>query len=125
MASTPLELLLVDENEQERAFIRFLLAANHIVYEADRGGIALELARRHRPDCVLMNWQLPDMEAPALIQIWSAARIPVIVLTSEPSPQPVAQAMAQGAQDYLLIEQLSANLLEQTIVDAQENVQHE
>jgi hypothetical protein len=37
----------------------------------------------------------------------------------------VAQAMAQGAQDYLLIDQLSANLLEQTIVDAQENVQHE
>jgi DNA-binding NarL/FixJ family response regulator len=57
-----------------------------------------------------------------LIQAWRAAHIPVIVLTGEPSPQAVVEAMAQGAQDYLLKDQLSTGLLEQTIADAQANV---
>jgi DNA-binding response OmpR family regulator len=121
MATAPLELLLVDDDQETRDFIRCLLSANHILYEADRGGTALELAQAHPPDCVLLNWQLPDIDAPVLIQIWNAARIPVIVLAAEASPQAVVQAMAQGAQDYLLKDQLSTSLLEQTVVDAKGN----
>ena len=122
MATAPLELLLVDEDEAARTFVRRLLPTSYIVYEADGGRTALELARVHSPDCILLNWQLPDIKTLALIQLWSAARIPVIVLTEEPSPQTVAPAMAQGAQDYLLKDQLSTGLLEQTIADAQANV---
>jgi CheY-like chemotaxis protein len=122
MATASLELLLVDENEEARDFVRCLLPARHIVYEAGEGETALKLARVHPPDCALVNWQLPDIEAPALIQLLSAARIPVILLATQPSPQAVEQAMAQGAQDYLLMDQLSANLLEQTIFDAKGNI---
>jgi DNA-binding response OmpR family regulator len=122
MATAPLELLLVDEDEAARDFVRCLLSAHYTVYEADGGRTALKLARVHPPDCVLLNCQLPDFEAPVLIQTWSAARIPVVVLAGEPSPQAVAEAMAQGAQDYLLKGQLSTGLLEQTIADAQANV---
>lgn len=119
MATAPLELLLVDEDEETRNFVRCLLPANYIVHEAARGRVALELVQRHLPDCILLNWWLPDIEVLPLIQLWSAAHIPVIVLTRESFPQMVAPAMAQGAQGYLLKDQLSTGLLEQVITDAQ------
>jgi two-component system, sensor histidine kinase and response regulator len=121
MTTAPLELLIVDQDEAARSLVRSLLPASHTVFEADKGITALERASTHRPDCILLNWQLPDIEALDLIQLWSVARIPVIVLTKEPAPQTVAPAMAQGAQDFLLKDQLSTGLLEQTIADAKAN----
>jgi DNA-binding response OmpR family regulator len=123
MTTTPLDLLLAEEDPTMRTFVRFLLPAHCTVYEADRGRTALQLVQLYLPDCVLLNWHLPDIGAPALIQTWSMAHIPVIVLTDSQSPQAMVEAMAQGAQDYLLKEQLSTGLLEQTISDAQADVQ--
>lgn len=56
-------ILLVEDNEQNRYLVTFLLeAAAHHVIHCTNGRDALELAVRHRPDLILMDIQMPEMD---------------------------------------------------------------
>ena len=62
-------ILLVEDVEDNRELARFLLEADgHEVIEAVNGVEALALAREHRPDLVLMDLSLPEMDG------WEATR---------------------------------------------------
>lgn len=62
-------ILLVEDVEDNRALARFLLEADgHDVIEAVNGLEALDLARARKPDLVLMDLSLPEMDG------WEAAR---------------------------------------------------
>jgi DNA-binding response OmpR family regulator len=55
-------VLVVDDDRSIRELIAELLdEAGFAVLEADTGGLALRLAREHRPSVVLMDARLPDM----------------------------------------------------------------
>ncbi len=57
------KILLVEDNEQNRYMVTFLLeAAGHHVIHATNGRDALDLAVRHRPDLILMDIQMPEMD---------------------------------------------------------------
>jgi two-component system, NarL family, response regulator LiaR len=75
-----------------------------VVAEADTGSKAIAMAEVHRPDVILMDLQLPDMdgsEAIARIKAdWPAARF--LVLTSYDTDDRVLRAIRAGAQGYLL-----------------------
>jgi CheY-like chemotaxis protein len=90
-------LRLVERLLEERPGIRLL--------SADRGRRGLELARQHRPDLILLDIHLPDMEGTDLLHVIRAdpglGRTPVIVLSAENEPQLPAQMLAAGAQAYL------------------------
>lgn len=62
-------ILLVEDVEDNRELARFLLEADgHEVVEAKNGLEALAMARESRPDLVLMDLSLPEMDG------WEAAR---------------------------------------------------
>jgi CheY-like chemotaxis protein/nitrogen-specific signal transduction histidine kinase len=69
------------------------------------GGLGLELAHQHRPDLVLLDLHLPDLEGEEVLTRLRAdpatAGIPVVVLSAEASPRVRERLMAIGATDYL------------------------
>jgi two-component system KDP operon response regulator KdpE len=103
MNETGLRVLVVDD---ERAILRFLrtsLAANgFVVFEATNGAEALEAVVRDRPDVMILDLGLPDMdgiEVTARLREWSS--IPIIVLSVRDQEADKIAALDAGADDYL------------------------
>ncbi|WP_181311174.1 response regulator [Nocardioides campestrisoli] len=102
-------VLLVDDQRLLRAGLRAILEATddlEVVGEADNGRQALELGRRLRPDVVLMDLQMPVMDGHEAIRAMRAdpvlGRTPVLVLTTFDDDDDVVEAIAAGADGYLL-----------------------
>jgi CheY-like chemotaxis protein len=100
-------LLYVDDNAANVRLVDLLLEQRPGIrlVSADRGQVGLELARQHRPDVILLDMRLPDMEAADLLgairQDPLTWRTPVIVVSAENELQLSAQMIAAGAQAYL------------------------
>ena len=78
-------LLIVDDHADFRAGVRALLEVGdfHVLGEAADGESAIEAARRLRPQVVLLDIQLPDIDGFAVAERLAAgADPPVVVLTS-------------------------------------------
>jgi signal transduction histidine kinase/DNA-binding response OmpR family regulator len=69
------------------------------------GGAALELARQHRPDLILLDAHLPDISGQDLIGQLIAdpatRNIPIIILSADVTPAYIDQLLAAGATTYL------------------------
>ncbi|MBW0133603.1 response regulator transcription factor [Pseudonocardia abyssalis] len=75
-----------------------------VVGEAGTGRDAVALARRHRPDVVVMDLRMPDLDGVAATRV-IRAELPdtaVLVLTMFDEDVLVAAALAAGARGYLL-----------------------
>jgi two-component system, NarL family, response regulator DevR len=105
--STPMRLLVVDDHEVVRQGLVALLdrrEAFQVVAEAGTVAEALDQARRHQPDIVIMDVRLPDgsgIEACRAIRAeFPSTRI--VMLTSYPDEEAVLSAIVAGASGYLL-----------------------
>ena len=90
-----------------------------VVGRADDGRAAVELARTHRPDVVLMDIAMPVMDGIEATQTISAelTGTRVIVLTGSAATHDVARARAAGAAAYVTKDQIAGDLL-RAILDA-------
>lgn len=82
-----LDILLVEDNPQSLKLCRDLLAVHgHRVLLATDGGEAIEQARLHRPDLIVMDIQLPIMNGMTatteLRRLPETRHIPIIALTA-------------------------------------------
>jgi two-component system cell cycle response regulator DivK len=58
-----MKILLVEDNDNNRYLAQFLLErSGHTVKAAENGKIALEMAREEKPDLVVMDIQMPEMD---------------------------------------------------------------
>ena len=75
------------------------------VMTAMQGQLALDLAREHRPELILLDLNLPDLSGEEVLrrlrQDPATARIPVIVLSADALPSRMTHVLAFGAQAYL------------------------
>jgi two-component system nitrogen regulation response regulator GlnG len=99
------KLLVVDDEPSILlAFRRAFRASGVEVLSGETAGEGIELARKHRPDVIILDVQLPDqtgLEAlPRLRDI--DARIPVIFITGKSTTETAIEAMKLGAYEYLL-----------------------
>jgi len=99
-------ILLVEDNPQNRRLAQFLLQSHgYIVYEATTGEAALELARTHLPDLILMDLQLPGVDGYAVTQRLkedaATAAIPVVALTAYAMQGDRDKALAVGCDGYI------------------------
>ena len=115
-------ILLVDDDEVDREAVTRLLEPPHEVYEVATGRAALVRLQTSPPDCVLLDFLLPDLDALHLVAKCVEAYIPVVVLTGEDSPEVIVTTLQRGAQDYLVKNQLSKHGLEAAIHNAVEKV---
>jgi len=111
----PTRVLLADDHALVRAGIRTLLqnlAGIEVVAEASDGREALNLVKAHRPDVVLMDITMPELnglEATARI-VKDYPSVRVIVLSMHASEEYVWQALRAGAAGYLLKDADTAEL---------------
>jgi len=102
-----LRILLVDDHKIVREGLRKLLDQQpdlQVVAEAADGNAAVSLARQHRPDLVIMDITLPDMNGvEATRRILNAdQRIKVVALSMHSDRRFVIEMLRSGARGYLL-----------------------
>ncbi len=111
-----MRVLLADDHALFRDGIRSLLEARGVavVGEAGNGREAVEAALRLRPDVVLMDITMPEMnglEATRLIKA-AAPDIKIVMLTVSDEDRTLFEAIKSGAQGYLLKNLQAAEFLE-------------
>ncbi len=99
-------VLVVEDNETNLYLIRFILEKNgYEVIEAREGAIGVELAIKEKPDLILMDVQLPDingLEATKRIRASGTdSKIPIIALTSYAMSGDREKALAAGCTSYI------------------------
>ncbi len=109
-------VLLVDDDPKIRAICREVLEAEgYAVHEADGGIAAQAEARRFRPDLVLLDVMMPDIDgytlAARIRSEPSTALTPVIFLSARSQTADKVRAFKLGAEDYLVKPFDSAELL--------------
>ena len=102
-----MRVLLVDDDALVRAGLRMILSSAEdvaVVGETDDGARAVAAVREHRPDVVLMDIRMPDMDGitatAALRRLDTPPR--VIVLTTFQADEQVLSALRAGADGFLL-----------------------
>jgi two-component system KDP operon response regulator KdpE len=98
-----LRILIVDDEQAIRRFLQAALASSEFtLHEADNGHAALAAAVALRPDLILLDLGLPDIDGVEVIsrlREWSA--VPIIVLSVRDREKDKVEALNAGADDYL------------------------
>jgi CheY-like chemotaxis protein len=101
-----LKVLLVEDVDDTRLFMRLELEKHgFIVFEAENGRVAVEIASRENPDVILMDLTLPLMdgfEATKLLrQNEQLKNVPIIAVTAHQENDFRADAKASGFDAYV------------------------
>jgi two-component system KDP operon response regulator KdpE len=97
------QILIVDDELQIRRFLRITLEANgYRIHETATGQDAILKTAQLRPDLVILDMGLPDMDGLDVLQrIREWTQTPVIILSVRDSDQDKILALDAGADDYL------------------------
>ena len=98
-----LQIVVIDDETQIRRFLRVSLEANgYHVHEATKGEEGIVKTAQIRPDLVILDMGLPDMDGlDVLRRLREWTKTPVIVLTVRDSDRDKVIALDSGADDYL------------------------
>jgi len=95
-------LLVEDDPIISAALHRSLTDASHVVRTASRATDALRMVTDDRPDLVILDLGLPDIDgADALRMMRSVSDVPVIVATARRSERDIIRLLNDGADDYV------------------------
>ena len=107
MSEAPVRVLLVDDDDLMRAGLRAVLSSDsrvEVVGEAGSGRAAVERVRTLRPDLVLMDVRMPDLDGIAATrEVTSASpEVKVVILTTFEQDDYIFGALNAGASGFLL-----------------------
>lgn len=119
-------ILIVDDNPTDREICRRFLAAdagqNYEFVEADSAESGLELLHTEAPQCILLDYRLPDLTGVEFLSERRRRRLsadcPVVLLTNYGNEEVVVEALREGASDYLKKGTLTPELLQTRVRDA-------
>lgn len=109
-SATAIRLLLVDDDQVDRlaikrALTQFLENAFEVL-EAETGAQGLILARSEKPDCILLDYHLPDFNGveflAELAEETGDLPMPVVMLTGTDNAVVAVDALKRGARDYVV-----------------------
>ena len=99
-------MLIVDDNEEMRSYIREIFSASYNIYEADDGVTGYEAVAAKIPDIVISDVMMKTMSGVDLCkkikENSSLAHIPVILLTASTNEAVQLDGIRGGAEDYIL-----------------------
>jgi two-component system KDP operon response regulator KdpE len=103
MTETGARVLVVDDEPAIRRFLRASLSAHgYAIFEADTGQAALSAVTADRPDLVILDLGLPDLDGiqvTRLLREWT--HIPIIILSVRGQEADKVAALDAGADDYV------------------------
>lgn len=133
---TPVKILIVDDDSDMRATYRRLFsphADEFTLLEAESIEEGLSLLRREQPQCVLLDYLLPDGNGISFIERWQDGRASagymdddrtaIVMVTGQGSESTAAEAMKRGAADYITKSAIDAGLFIRNIRNAIERTQ--
>jgi two-component system KDP operon response regulator KdpE len=96
-------ILIVEDEPPIRRLLRTTLGAHdYRTLEAATGAEALSALRHHRPDLVLLDLGLPDIDGLELIsRVRAGSPVPIVVLSSRGEEAAKVAALDSGADDYV------------------------
>lgn len=99
-------ILIIEDNEQNMYMLSYLLRSEkYEVLEAYNGKAGIETARKQRPDIILLDIQLPELDGYAvavkLREIEELKHTPIIAVTSYAMPGDREKAIESGATGYI------------------------
>lgn len=102
----PLRILLIEDNDQNRYLVTFLLEnRGHEVIPARDGADGIEAARTLDPEVILLDIQLPVLDgydvARALRRIPHLGDVPIVAVTSYAMPGDREKALEAGCTGYI------------------------
>ena len=108
-------LVVEDDEETRRAVVRDLSARGYRVEEAADGAAALARWEQRRPDLVLLDLGLPDVDGLTIIRrIRRDATTPIVILSGRYEEREKVEALDLGADDYVTkpfgVDELNARL---------------
>ena len=108
-------LVVEDDDEQRAVLVRNLHARGYNTAEAIDGRSAIERWSARRPDIVLLDLGLPDVEGLRIVRhIRAEAATPIVILSARYDERQKVEALDAGADDYLTkpfgVDELNARL---------------
>ena len=127
---SPLTILLIDDCAEERVKLCDLLQQDNLytyqILEFETANKAMTWCQQEIPEIILLNFLLPDGDGLELLQKFreqvSDTQSAVIVLTGLGDEITAVRAMKSGAQDYLVKDQLTAEVIQGAIHHAVERM---
>ena len=124
-------IVIIDDSPEDRADIRRMLLTgsdrrlSFVEAETAELGIAAVLGSASPPDCIVLDYNLPEMNAPAVLAALKAPDglpvCPVVVITGGESREMGRQVLRAGAQDYIGKDWSSAQALTRALENACES----
>ncbi|HEY3686652.1 MAG TPA: response regulator transcription factor [Streptosporangiaceae bacterium] len=98
------QVLLVEDDPKIRtALIRALTERGHAVSSTATGADALRTAVADRPDVVVLDLGLPDLDGVEVLRMLRAvSRVPVVVATARDDEEEIVRVLDAGADDYVV-----------------------
>jgi signal transduction histidine kinase len=120
----PLKILVVEDDPDDRALYRRMLSGSRFeITEARDVKSGLGAAARLRPDCILLEYHLPDATGLDFIRRFRAAggESAVVMVTGHGSEKTAAAAMRMGALDYITKSSITDGFFLQSVLNAVEH----
>jgi len=98
-------LIMEDDNSQARLMQKLLEHAGYLTLHALDGQSGLQMAMEEKPDLILLDLGLPDMDGQTVVGLlkhWpDLARVPVVAVTAWPQDTARQMAEAYGCDGYI------------------------
>ena len=125
MSNRPYRIVIVDDSHEDRAIYRRRIAQGreegYQFWDACSGEEGLRICGEVAPDCVLLDYQLPDLNGLEFLDRFEVEfghdRTSVVMLTGQGNEAVAVQAMKKGAVDYL-VKGLNSDNLRQAVQSA-------
>lgn len=129
-AQRPIRILIVDNNPEDALLVRRLFAGDsssrYEIVTISSGEEVLPVYFRFNPDCIILEFNLPDATGTDVLSLLSddsgRINVAVVVLTGQGDEKTAAAAMNAGAADFLVKRNITSELLHRSVFSALEKM---